>query len=142
MQAQSIGKLALGLSLFAILAAGSAEDSDTSSSEPIDYSSPAYSVNYKALADEFETNSLAAEEKYEGKIIHVSGPIHSIDKDIMGDPYISISGSMDFAMIRCEIAEEDIASTANLAKGQVITVAGIVGDTTVGVSLDKCKLIG
>lgn len=138
----SFAKLSLGLSLFAVLAAGSAEDTDTANEQPIDYANPAYTVNYKSLADEFENNSLAAEEKYEGEVIYVNGPIHSIDKDILGDPYISLSGSMDFAMIRCELSEEDAKATANLSKGQNITVAGVVGDTTVGVSLERCKVIG
>ena len=72
---RSAFRLAAGLSLLAVLAAGSVEDEQQTSSAPIDYSNPKYVVNYKALADEFEANSLAAESKYEDQLIYVKGPV-------------------------------------------------------------------
>lgn len=82
----------------------------------INYASPAYAVNYKALADEFEANSVVAESKYEGKVIHVQGPIHSIDNNLSGSPYITISGEYDFAMIRCEVEEGSRGRSHRCAK--------------------------
>ncbi|HGY5543961.1 MAG TPA: OB-fold protein, partial [Prochlorococcus sp.] len=116
-------RLAAGLSLLAVLAAGSVEDEQQTSSAPIDYSNPKYVVNYKALADEFEANSLAAESKYEGQLIYIKGPVSSVDKDILGDPYISITGDWDFAMIRCNLTDESVNSASAVRKGQYITVA-------------------
>ncbi len=135
-------RLAAGLSLLAVLAAGSVEDEQQTSSAPIDYSNPKYVVNYKALADEFEANSLAAESKYEDQLIYVKGPVSSVDKDILGDPYISITGDWDFAMIRCNLTDESVNSASAVRKGQYITVAGLVGDTTMGVSLNRCRVVG
>lgn len=135
-------RLAAGLSLLAVLAAGSVEDEQQTSSAPIDYSNPKYVVNYKALADEFEANSLAAESKYEGQLIYIKGPVSSVDKDILGDPYISIIGEWDFAMIRCNLVDESVNSASAVRKGQYITVAGLVGDTTMGVSLNRCRVVG
>ena len=139
---RSAFRLAAGLSLLAVLAAGSVEDEQQTSSAPIDYSNPKYVVNYKALADEFEANSLAAESKYEDQLIYVKGPVSSVDKDILGDPYISITGDWDFAMIRCNLADESVKSASAVRKGQYITVAGLVGDTTMGVSLNRCRVVG
>ncbi len=136
-------RLAAGLSLLAVLAAGSVEDDQqTSSASPIDYSNPKYVVNYKALADEFEANSLAAESKYEDQLIYVKGPVSSVDKDFLGDPYISITGDWDFAMIRCNLTDESVKPASAVRKGQYITVAGVVGDTTMGVSLNRCRVVG
>ena len=63
----------LGLGILAFLGAGSVEDEVDYSS--YDYSSPSFQVRHKALADEFENNSIAAEAKYEGKLIYVRGPV-------------------------------------------------------------------
>ena len=129
----------LGLGALAVLGAGSVEDEADYSS--LDYSSPSYQVNYKALADEFENNSLAAESKYEGKLIYVEGPVNSIDKDILDNPYVSISGQYDFAMVQCFLTSDEVSGASSLSKGQRIVVAGVVGGTTLGVSLDGCKVI-
>ena len=62
----------LGLGILAFLGAGSVEDEVDYSS--YDYSSPSFRVRYNVLADEFENNSIAAEAKYEGKLIYVGPP--------------------------------------------------------------------
>ena len=139
MLGKNIVSFFLGLGALAVLGAGSVEDEADYSS--IDYSSPQYRVNYRTLADEFENNSLAAESKYEGKLIYVEGPVNSIDKDILDNPYVSISGQYDFAMIQCFLAEGEVSSASSLSKGQKVVVAGVVGETTLGVSLDGCKVI-
>lgn len=129
----------LGLGALAVLGAGSVEDDTDYSS--LDYSSPSYEVNYKALADEFDDNSIAAESKYEGKLIYVSGPVGSIDKDILDNPYVSIRGEYDFASVQCFLTDDEVSTATSLRKGQRIVVAGVVGGTTLGVTLDGCKVI-
>jgi len=129
----------LGLGALAVLGAGSVEDESDYSS--FDYSSPSYQVSHKALANEFEANSIAAEAKYEGKLIYVRGPVSSIDKDILDNPYVAISGEWDFASVQCFLTDEEISGASTLRKGQRIVVAGVVGDTTLGVTLDGCKVI-
>ena len=136
---KKVASFFLGLGALAVLGAGSVEDEADYSS--LDYSSPSYRVNYKALAGEFENNSLAAESKYEGKLIYVEGPVNSIDKDILDNPYVSISGQYDFAMIQCFLTGDEVSGASSLRKGQRIVVAGVVGGTTLGVSLDGCKVI-
>ena len=130
---------AFGLGVLAILGAGSVEDDADYSS--LDYSSPSYRVNYKDLANEFENNSIAAEAKYEGKLIYVRGPVGSVDKDILDNPYVAIRGEWDFASVQCFLTDEEVSSASALRKGQRIVVAGVVGDTTLGISLDGCKII-
>ena len=124
----------LGLGILAFLGAGSVEDE-------VDYSSPSFQVRHKALADEFENNSIAAEAKYEGKLIHVRGPVGSVDKDILDNPYVAIRGEWDFASVQCFLTDEEVSSASTLRKGQSIVVAGVVGGTTLGVLLDGCKII-
>jgi hypothetical protein len=132
--------LIAGLVGFVLLAAGSGSDMSGNGSSKSDLQNPQHTVNYKDLADEFEANSVAAEGKYEGKVIHVQGPIYSIDKDLTGNPYIMLSGEYDIAMIRCEV-DESTTPLQSLRKGQVITIGGVVGDTTMGVSLSPCTVV-
>ena len=129
----------LGLGILAFLGAGSVEDEVDYSS--YDYSSPSFQVRYKALADEFENNSIAAESKYEGKLIYVRGPVGSVDKDILDNPYVAIRGEWDFASVQCFLTDDEVSGASSLRKGQRIVVAGVVGETTLGVTLDGCKVI-
>ena len=134
----------LGLGILAFLGAGSVEDEIDYSSydySSYSYSSPSFQVRHKALADEFENNSIAAEAKYEGKLIYVRGPVGSVDKDIIDNPYVAIRGEWDFANAQCFLTDEEVSGASTLRKGQRIVVAGVVGDTTLGVSLDGCKII-
>jgi len=108
----------------------------------VDLSNPSYVVNYKSLADEFETNSVSAESKYEGKVIAVDGPVNSVDKDFSGDPYVTLSGEYDLAIIRCEIGKDGTSSVVNLRKGQFVRVMGLVSGTDMGVSLNPCRVSG
>jgi hypothetical protein len=108
----------------------------------VDISNPEYVVNYKSLADEFESNSVSAESKYEGKVIAVDGPIHSVDKDFSGDPYLTLSGEYDLAIIRCEIGKDGTSSVVNLRKGQYVRIMGLVSGTDMGVSLQPCRVSG
>jgi hypothetical protein len=67
--------------------------------------------------------------------------VNSIDKDILDNPYILLSGQYDFAMIQCLLTGDEVSGASSLRKGQRIVVAGVVGETTLGVSLDGCKVI-
>ncbi|WP_115017553.1 hypothetical protein [Synechococcus sp. UW140] len=128
-----------GLGIFSLLAAGSVEDEVDYSG--LDYSSPAYRVNYKDLADEFDENSIAAESKYDGQLIYVSGPVGSVDKDILDNPYVSITGQYDFASVQCFLTPGEVEGASSLRKGQRVVVAGVVGGTTLGVTLDGCRVV-
>ena len=130
---------AFGLGVLAVLGAGSVEDDADYSS--LDYSSPSYRVNYKDLANEFENNSIAAESKYEGELIYVGGPVGSVDKDILDNPYVSIRGQYEFSSVQCFLTDDEVSGASSLRKGQRIVVAGVVGETTLGVTLDGCKVI-
>ena len=134
-------KFIIGILLLGFLGAGSMEDDDSAKYTNLDYSSPAYRVYYKNLVNEFDNNSIAAENKYEGKLIYVQGPVGSVDKDILDDPYIAIRGEYEFSSVQCMIREESLAAATSLSKGQQVVVGGVVGDTTLGVILRGCRLI-
>lgn len=49
----------------------------------------AMKVDYKVLHKEYMDNPIAADEKYKGKILELTGPIDTIDREIAGNPYVT-----------------------------------------------------
>lgn len=109
----------------------------------VNYVNPDYTVNYRSISNEFEDNSLRAERKYVGKTVHVQGPVYSIDDDIMGAPYLSISGESDFSMISCRgMSSRALAKLDSFNKGDWITVSGILRESALGLYLKPCMPLG
>ena len=93
-----------------------------------------------SFADEFENNSIVAEEKYTRKAVKLLGKINSVDKNffdeidvVLEDPYEMYS----FDMVTCSNVTRRTAKT--LRKNQVLTVYGYVKENTdFGVELAWC----
>jgi hypothetical protein len=80
----------IALALFALLAAGSMDtDTDT---KKVQSQTPAYTLSANQLVKDYEANEVAADAKYKGLIVIVSGSIESIGKDIMDQAYVVIGG--------------------------------------------------
>ena len=73
------------LSIFIILGGGSLDTDE--GAEKISLATPDYVLSANALFNEYDKNSVAADAKYEDKIVVVSGTIQSIGKDIMDTAY-------------------------------------------------------
>ena len=77
------------------------------------------------ICNEYESNEVAADEKYKGKIIRISGTIQNIGKDIVNKkPYIIIGGSGVLDGVKCFFSEP--SPVARLSKGQLVNVEGTV----------------
>jgi len=48
-------------------------------------------VSSAKLIKEYQANELAADEKYRGKLLEVSGTIYSVNRDISDEPYVVMS---------------------------------------------------
>ncbi len=104
------------------------------------YKSPVAWVTVEQLSEEFEDNSIVAEEKYTGKPVKVSGVIKSIDGDLGGSPVVQIVNKGDdfgFDSITCRNTTRNTAR--KLRKDMPITVIGIVDSTMLGVSMKLCQ---
>ena len=101
-------------------------------------------VNIASFISEFDENQLAAEKKYEGKIIEVSGYIQNISEDITGTPYISLdktpNPSFNLTHIKCSFKSSE--SLTGVKKGQKITVRGEFVSQDMGViQLKNCEIV-
>ncbi len=90
------------------------------------------------LYAEYDANEVNADDKYKNKQIAVKGIITKIAKDIMDDPYITLSTG-DFSEIQCSFKSSEQLKT--LSKGDNVTVVGkCTGKMSIVVGLTNCKL--
>jgi len=105
-------------------------------------------INYQTLRpqlySEYEANEVAADQKYEGKILRVQGTVAEIGKDVFFDtpPYVTLGvvGGFDWYLgVVCFFNEEN--EVAQLSKGDTITVQGRYEGYLLGVSLEGCYIV-
>ena len=96
------------------------------------------------MAWEFDENVIAAEAKYEGQIIEVSGVVLDIDKRLMGEPYVKLDGidEYGFSCVMCTFPSGSESQLIPLKKYDWVTIRGHYTDYRMNrVALDKCELI-
>lgn len=79
----------------------------------------------KLVAD-YKANEVAADEKYKNRLLVVTGSVASIGKDIMDNPYVTLSSGeqYDFRSVQCTFDDDHIAKASKLKKGMKISVTG------------------
>ena len=121
--------------LVAIFGGGGSDKSSTSSNSttitqqqqaPKNYTE----VDVAVMMSDLENNAMAAQKKYKGKDVKVSGKLGTIDSD--GD-YISIQPDDQFAIrgVHCTVNKKDKAQedyVMNLQKDQWVTAYGTITD--------------
>ena len=100
---------------------------------------PKFTLTATALYKAYETNEVAADNKYKGEIVLVSGTIKNIGKDILDKPYITLDGS-GFLGVQCFFEKGKESVLASLSKGQRIKVKGVVSGKFINVQIKDCSL--
>lgn len=101
-------------------------------------------VSSEQMLKDYEDNELAADKKYKGKRIQVTGTIEKIDSEMFttDDEYvlrISNGDEYSFLTVNCNDMSKDELST--LTVGNQVTAVGMFDDGgDLGVELEKCKL--
>jgi len=126
------------LAAFLILAVGSTDtDTDT---QKVQSQAPSYTLSANQLYNEYNSNEVAADSKYKGKIVIVTGTIQDIGKDIMDDAYIVIGGGGFLDGVQCTFTKGEQSTVARLSKGQQVRVKGEVAGKMGNVLVNKCSL--
>jgi len=121
-----------------------ATDKATEEVEEAEEAEPtAVAVKAGQIVKEFEDNELAADAKYKGRTLEITGVVDSIDTDIWDDEkYILALGSggnWEFLFTNCHDMSTDELSTIN--KGDTVTVVGEFDDGgDLGVEVKNCAL--
>jgi hypothetical protein len=98
-------------------------------------------VSPSQLIRDYKANEVAADQKYKGKRLAIEGSIQDLGKDILGNIYITISGSGNsFRNVQCLFADRDADQIAQLRKGQKVKIEGTCDGLMMNVILRKCEL--
>ena len=98
-------------------------------------------VQSKVMTKDYDENELAADGKYKGKMIAVSGKVENI-AETMGSVTVSLAGHDMLKSVMCSFEESEKASVAKLKKGQQATLVGTGDGMTMGLyaGLQKCRV--
>ena len=73
----------------------------------------------------YDENQVAADNRFKGKVIRVTGTIESIGKNQFDDsPYVMLRSRKRFMGVRCNFSEDKNASLTLLKKGQKVVLKG------------------
>ena len=131
-------KSLLSIFLFIIIGFGSLDEFENLDQSPkvTSDSNPSVTISASKLYKEYNENEIAADEKYKGKIIEVTGVIRDIGNDIMDSAYITLIGDEYFGDIQCYFNEKSVV--AKLSKGKRITVIGSCSGLMINVQINNC----
>lgn len=119
------------------------EDVQTKSQEKVVPKIEAIKVTAAQVVADYKANEVAADAKYKGKTLEISGAIETIGKDIADTPYITFYTS-EYAIIdkvQCVFSRSDEEVLAELSKGQKITVQGEVSGKFGNILVKQCKVV-
>ena len=131
-------KSLLSIFLFIIIGFGSLDEFENLDQSPkvTSDSNPSITISASKLYKEYNENEIAADEKFKGKIIEVTGVIRDIGNDIMDNAYITLVGNEYFGDIQCYFNEKSVV--AKLSKGKRITVIGSCSGLMINVQINNC----
>lgn len=98
-------------------------------------------INAGSLYEAFETNEVAANGKYAGKVVEVSGAISSISQDDRGHFVISLSADSPLGQITCNLAPKEPNPTTAIEIGQSVIIKGVCTGYLFDVVLDNAALL-
>lgn len=111
-----------------------------SSEAPVEAANePALETTAAEMVSAYESNELAAEKKYEGKVVKITGVVGDIKKDILDKPYVTLGTGKQFEVrqVQCFLADGVDATTLN--KGDQVTLTGRVDQLMMNVLVKDCR---
>ncbi len=98
-------------------------------------------INAGSLYQAFEADEMAANRKYAGKVIEVSGALSSISQDDNGHYVMSLSADSPLGQITCNLAPKEPNPTTTSAIGQSVIIKGVCTGYLFDVVLDNATLL-
>lgn len=94
------------------------------------------------LAYEYETNTLAADSRYKGHHLAVSGTVTAISTDIGGSAYLTLVGLNEFQTVHAELRSDSVDTAATLRPGMPVKVQCTGnGDVLKSPLLKSCAIV-
>jgi len=97
-------------------------------------------ISAKELYRAYDSNQVLADENYKGKKLGITGVVSDIGKDILENPYVTLSADY-LDNVNCYFDDDNIKIISKLRKGQKITIIGnCSGRTLTDVVIQDCKV--
>lgn len=82
----------------------------------------AVEVTAGKLFDDYHANEVAADNKYKGQMLSVTGTVHKIRKDFADEIVVELATSNRFESVRAHLKGSENAKAAKLTTGEQVTV--------------------
>lgn len=83
-------------------------------------------VEVDTLINEYKSNSIAAERKYKGKLVKVTGTVEKVEADTYNSGYSVYLDGYYYTKIKCTLKDKDsIDKAADLNPGDTVTIIGV-----------------
>ena len=115
-------------------------ESDETVEKEVKSQAPVHKLSAAQLWAEYDANEVAADQKYKGKVIEVSGQVDNIGKDITDAIYVTLSTGEYLANVQCFFSDKHADAAAQLRKGQAITVRGRCDGMLMNVFVKGCVI--
>lgn len=101
-------------------------------------------ISAEKLNDAFQENEVAANQRYKGQIIEVSGKVNSVESGFWGGVTVKIDADeYGVYQINCSMNRDQESKVASLKSGQKIVIRGkCTGKSFIEVELDDCDIVG
>ena len=122
-----------------MVAVGTKTDDSAKSVATANSAKPVITISAIRLYEDYKANEVAADEKYKGKILQVTGVVGNIGKDIVGIMYISLKTNDLIGSVQCMFAGEHKERISQISKGTKVTIKGKCSGLMMNVILRKCS---
>ncbi len=123
--------MAIALMILAIVLFTLSEKFDVASQQAV------VSINASSIYQSFATNENKANEQYKGKVIEVSGILHSVKKDGSGRYQIHLMTESQTGRVLCTLNDRSPKSLNKLEIGKSITVKGFCKGFSSDVKMER-----
>ena len=118
-----------------------AEEAKKNRIRTLDIDQPIANLSVEAISEEFEANSVMAENKYMNQPVELTGYIGSIDDSLFDEKNVNItitSGEYSLSSVSCS-KPRSAPEVRELRKGMRVAVRGVITSEEMGVGLSRCK---
>lgn len=102
----------------------------------------AIQVDITKILSDYKNNEVAADNRYKGKLVEVTGLVDDIKKGLMDDLYVTIGTGEQFEIpqIQAFFDDEMNSQLSQLNKGELVTVVCRVDGLMMNVLLKDCSI--
>lgn len=100
----------------------------------------AIKVTASTLAKAYADNEVAADQKYKGKTVEVSGTVKDIGV-MLGNAFVILEGNQILSDIQCFFDRSQDGELASLKKGTSIVLRGEVDGKSLNVGVKDCEIV-